>query len=170
MEQLSSKAVDFSKPFMANGKKYAMSETVAIERWAEYEKLQPRLTYGIDFDSMSKALFKAYGAINEKRFADAAVIVHNLMSGIKDVKDEARIHPALLMCALIVNYEGEDTRVFNKEIQLEKIKDWQVEGLDILSFFALALKCINGFRETYLLYMAEQAETIIEKSQLVKKS
>jgi hypothetical protein len=164
-------ALDFTqKSFKANGKTYHISEKISIDRWAEYEKLMPRLTYGIDFESMNKSHAKAFAALNEKRFADAAVIIHNLMSGIKDANDDTRVHPALLMCALVINFEGEDVGLYDKNIQLQKIEDWKAEGLDILSFFAFALRSINGFRETYLLYIAAQAEKIIEKSELIKKS
>lgn len=162
------KPVDFNQSFMANGRLYNVSETISIDRWAEYEKLMPRLTYGINFEDMNKSHLKAYNFLNDKRFADAAVIIHNLMSGVKDANDDKRIHPALLMCSLIINYEGEDTTKFSKEAQLKKIEDWTAEGLDILSFFAFALRAINGFRETYIAYMAEAANEVIEKSQLKK--
>lgn len=162
------KVVDFSQPFTANGRIYRVDEKVCIDRWMEYEKLSPRITYGIDFDSIQKSLLKIYSALNEKRFADSAVITHNLMSGIKDANDETRVNPALLMAALVINFDGEDTTKFDKVIQLQKIEDWKAEGLDVLSFFAFALRCINGFRETYLLYIGEQAENLINKSSLMK--
>lgn len=162
------KSVDLKQQFSANGKNYRVTDKICIDRWTEYEKLEPRLTYGIDFESIQKSLNKLYSALNDKKFADAAVLTHNLMNGIKDALDETRVHPALLMCSLVINYEGEDTTVFNKQIQLQKIEDWQKEGLDILSFFAFALKSINGFRETYLIYIQTQAEEILKKNPLKK--
>lgn len=155
------KSIEFKDRFFkANGKKYFVAEKISIARWAEYEKLMPRLTYGIDFEAMNKAHAKAYQAVNDKRFADAAVILHNLMNGIKDANDESRVHPGLLMAALLINGEGEDVGVYDLQTQLNKIEDWKAEGLDVLSFFAFALKSISGFRETYLLYINEQAEKI----------
>ena len=66
--------------FEANGHKYHVSKKISIPRWREYEKLEPRLTYGIDFNSMFKQIRLAYDALNSKegKVADAAVILHNL--------------------------------------------------------------------------------------------
>lgn len=162
------KKIDLTtKSFEANGHKYYITDQVSFSRWIEYEKLSPKLTYGVDFDSMYKAHSRAYAALNEKKFADAAVIMHNLMSGIKDANDDKRIHPALEICALIINREDEDMAVYERSFQLEKINDWQVEGFDILSFFALALRSINGFRETYLEYLKQEAQKMINDKALL---
>lgn len=157
------------KVFMANGRKYYMSEKISVRRFREYEKLVPLLTYGMGFNEIFSALKKAYAAANEKRFADVAVMLHNIMSGIKDADDEKRFHPALLVCALVINREGEDPGAYDESVQIEKIEDWQKEGLNMLDFFTLALTSINGFRETYLQYIAQQAKDLIEKSDLIQK-
>lgn len=165
------KTIDLTtKSFEANGHKYYISDKVSFARWTEYEKISPKLTYGVDFDSMYKSHGKAYAALNEKRFADAAVIMHNLMSGIKDANDDSRVHPALEICALIINREGEDMAEYNKAFQLEKINDWQTEGFDILSFFALALRSISGFRETYLEYLKQEAQKLIDGKSLLREA
>lgn len=155
--------------FIANGKKYYISEKISVRRFREYEKLVPLLTFGLDFNSVFAALKKGYAAANEKRFADVAVILHNIMSGIKDADDEKRFHPALLVCALVINREGEDPGKYDEALQTEKIQDWQEEGLNMLDFFTLALTSINGFKETYLLYIQKQAQELVEKSELMKK-
>lgn len=157
------KAVDFSvKEFIANGKKYFISDKICIARWKEYEKLSPRLTHGVGFDEMQKTLTKSFSLLNKSNPEPlaAGILLHNVLNGIKDINDDSRVHPSLLMCALIINREGEDVGIFDKQTQLDKIKDWETEGLDILSFFAFALRSINGFRETYLLYIQEQAEEL----------
>lgn len=158
------------KTFKANGNTYHISEKISVNRWREYEKLVPLLTYGVGFDETFKAINKAYSAVNDKRFADAAVILHNVMSGIKDADDDKRIHPALLMCALVINKEGEDTGIYDEPTQLAKIQDWEKEGLDMLTFFQLALNSIKGFRETYLLYIQREAQNLIAKSDLMAKA
>ena len=163
------KVVDFNKPFTANGNVYMKTDKICMERWEEYEKLSPRLTFGIGFEEIFKGLSKAFSLLNKQQFADASVIIHNLMSGIKDANDEKRIHPSLLMCALVINREGEDTGVFNKEVQLSKISDWQKEGLDIVPFFSLAQRSILGFKETYLEYISREAVRI-EKENPPEKS
>lgn len=125
--------------------------------------MQPRLTYGVEFDQMNKAHAKAFAALNDRKFADAAVIIHNLMTGIKDVTDDKRIHPGLLMAALVINREGEDVTDYDYQLQVEKIQDWEKEGLNILDFFRFALQSITGFRETYTLFIREQAEQIAKE-------
>jgi hypothetical protein len=146
------------KSFIANGHKYHVSKKISITRWKEYEKLEPRLTYGIGFDDLFKNIKKAYEALNSKegKIADAAVILHNIMSGIKSIEDEKREHPSLLMCALVINREGEDTGKFDADLQLEKIEDWRKEGYDALPFFTFALCSIQGFRETYVEHITKE--------------
>lgn len=146
--------------FTANGKKFVISDKLSIRRWKEYEKLGPRLTYGVDFESMNKQHTKAWEALNKQKFADASVIIHNLMNGIKDVNDDKRVHPCLLMCALLINYEGENAAEYDEKLQHEKIKDWEAEGLSIADFFHFALNAIQGFRETYISYIQKQAEKV----------
>lgn len=156
--------------FVANGHNYYISEKISVRRFREFEKLVPQLTFGVGFNEMYAALGKAYKALNDKRNADAAVIVHNIMSGIKDADDESRFHPALHTCALVINREGEDTGKYDKALQEEKIRDWEEEGLNMLDFFTLALTSINGFRETYLLHIQKQAQELVEKTDLMKKT
>lgn len=155
--------------FTANGQEYFISEKISVRRFREYEKLVPQLTFGIGFNEMYAALGKSYKALNEKRFADAAIITHNIMSGIKDADDEKRFHPALHMCALVINRKGEDTGKYDKALMEQKISDWEEEGLNMLDFFTLALTSINGFKETYILHIQKQAQELVEKSDLMKK-
>lgn len=163
------KSIDLKeRAFMANGNKYYIAEKISIDRWKEYEKLVPRLTYGVGFNEMQAALVKAYNALNKQQFADASVIIHNIMNGIKDADNPERVPPGLMMCALVMNKEGEDVGKFDENIMLDKILDWRLEGLDILSFFGWALNCITGFRDTYLLYTQAQANNLVEKSDLMK--
>lgn len=154
------KTIDLFKvgSFEANGHKYTISKKISVKRWEQYEKLEPRLTYGVSFAEMFKQLKLAYEALNTKagNIADAAVILHNLMNGIKSIEDENREHPALLMCALVINREGEDSGDFDEALNLEKIADWRKEGFDILPFFTFALFSIQGFKETYVQYIAKE--------------
>ena len=153
--------------FKANGNTYYITDKISQRRWKEYEKLSPKLTYGIGFEEMFRTLGQAYEALNKMRFTDASVLIHNLMAGVKNVNEEKRIHPSLLMCALVINKEGEDTGIYDEQIQLDKTNDWQTEGYDVIPFFAFALKSINGFREAYLVSIQAQAKKA--EKQLNKK-
>ena len=154
---------------MANGRKYRVSEMISVDRFKQYEKLEPKLTYGVTFEEMFKNIKKAYQAVNEQRFADSAVILHNIMAGIQDVENEQRVHPALIMCALVINFEGEDSTIYDEAVILGKIDDWQKEGLNMLDFFMLALSSIKGFRETYLQYIQSQAKNLAKELEKEEK-
>lgn len=149
-----------TKSFMANGKKYIVSETISIARFKQYEKLVPRLTFGLDFNQLFANLKTAFEALNKQQFANSAIILHNLMNGISKVEDDNRVNPALLMASLMINREDEDVSVYNENIALDKINDWQVEGLDMMGFFQFSLSCINGFKETLTKYTQEQANIL----------
>ena len=150
--------------FMANGKKYIVSNSISVERFKEYEKLEPKLTFGIGFDDLIKNVKKAYEYVNQQKFADSAVVLHNIMAGIKDIENPTRIHPALAMCTLVINVEGEESARYTTAMVEQKVDDWMAEGLDMLDFFLLALRSIKGFRATYLEYTQEQASQVLNES------
>ena len=56
--------------FIANGKKYIISNSISVERYKEYEKLEPKLTYGVGFEELFRNVKKAYEAVNQQKFAD----------------------------------------------------------------------------------------------------
>lgn len=153
------KEIDFkSKEFMANGHKYIISDKITIRRFAEYQKLMPRLTYGLGFDEIFKNLKTAYANLNKQNFADAAIIIHNVMNGISNVEESSRIHPALKMAALFINRENEDIKDYNEELIKEKIEDWAKEGFNMSDFFTMSLNSISGFREAYQEYIQKNKE------------
>lgn len=160
------KSIDFSKKeFMANGKKYIISDKISINRYAQYQKILPQLTYGLSFDEIFKALRAAYDNLNKQKFADSSVIIHNLMNGISKVEETSRIHPALKIASMFINTESEDVKIYDEEIANKKIEDWMQEGYSMSDFFNLALSSIQGFREQYLEF-TEANKTINESANL----
>ena len=153
MTQVKTLAKD-QKEFTANGVKYLISDKLTPERWKEYEKLVPRLTFGLSFQDVYNQLHKAYGYLNKPNPepVNAGVVIHNIMNGIRGIEDEKRIHPAMMMAALVILRENEDPRTYDQALMLEKVADWQKEGYDMMSFFALSLSSIQGFRETLIEY------------------
>lgn len=151
------------KEFVANGKKYFVNNKLSIARYEEYEKLQPRLAYDIDFENMFRQHKQQYQFLNDRKFADAAVSLHNLMSGIRDLLDSKREHPALLMCALAIVGEKEDPGVYDENVQKEKIEDWRKEGYAMEGFFLFAAGTMKGLPKAYNEFIMEQ---VIEKGNL----
>lgn len=136
--------------FDANGHKYYVAKSIAPIRYKEYEKLLPSISFGLTFQSIYSNLSKLYAHLNAQHFADASVVCHNLMSGIRNIDDENRVHPSMLMCALFINREGEDETKYDEAFMLEKINDWMAEGYDYGSFFHFAISGINGFRDALI--------------------
>lgn len=147
MEQ--AKRLNFDeKTFMANGHKYYFSSTMSIDRFVEFERLQAHVGFGKDFKHIYDKLKEAYDHMNKNRLADGAVIVHNLINGIAENLDK-REHPILQLCALFINREDEDKKVFDPDLTAQKIDDWKTEGYAINDFFQLAFNFVEGFMDAY---------------------
>ena len=151
-----------TKEFNANGNKYIVLDKISTIRYKEYEKLLPKLTFGLTFQEIFNSLNKAFTYLNKPQPepANAAIIIHNTMNGIKSIDDSNRIHPALMMAALVIVRENEDVKVYDEKLMIDKISDWQKEGIDMMSFFALSLSSIQGFRETLIKYTQENLSEI----------
>ena len=151
-EQNEVKHLDQTKSyFEANGKKYHITKNLCIERWRHFEDLQAMVGFGRTFEDLFTAFKDIWSALDEKggaKVASASIICHNAMTGIK-TKLEERHHPSLMLCALFINYEGENEKEFNEEVMKSKINDWQEEGYDINDFFRLAWNLVPSFIETY---------------------
>jgi hypothetical protein len=147
-----------TREFTANGKKYILKDRLSIARFKEYEKLVPHLTFGIGFDEMFAGLKKIYNHLNSStpKPLDAGIIAHNLMSGIAEINDKKRIHPALKMAALIIDREDEDPTKYDALLMADKISDWEKEGLDMMPFFELSLSTIQGFNERLIEFTQDQ--------------
>jgi len=137
--------------FEANGKKYHVTQNICIERWRHFEDLQALIGFGRSFEDLFTSFKQIWEALDEKggaRVATASIICHNAMTGIK-TKLEERHHPALMICALFCNFEGEDEKIYDEEIMKTKLEDWQKEGYDVNDFFQLAWNLVPSFIETY---------------------
>ena len=140
------------KRFEANGKTYIVSEKISINRYIEYQKTMPLLTFGTNFEEMFKQLKNAYNHLNKQNFADSAVIIHNMLTNVAKVEESSRIHPALKMAAMFINTKDEDVSVYDEELTKQKIEDWSKEGYSISDFFTLSLNSISGFRDAFQEY------------------
>ncbi len=141
------KVPDFTKEFPANGKIYKAEELISFSRWNEYELIQVQLNNGMSLRDCFETYKTLWSAANDSRFGDVCVIVHNLMSSIKDL--EKRIPFALQMAALFINEKDEDRGVITKEMIKTKIEDWDIEGYAINPFFNYAITFIPGFIPAY---------------------
>lgn len=134
--------------FNANGKEYIIRQSLTIERFEEFEKLQIQVGYGVDFRGMFGNLRKAYDYLNASQPADAGVLLYNTMNGVKNEID-GRENEVLQLCALFICTENEDLTIFDENLMKAKIDDWKIEGIAMESFFTLAFNLVNGFIPVY---------------------
>ena len=134
--------------FEAGGVRYHMDKTLSVERWRHFEDLQPLLMMGRNAQDIFDQIKKTYGKYNEGKYADGAVLLHNLMLGIKDHL-ENRYDPALMIAALYFNTEDEDKKTFDEELMKRKIEIWQKEGYAMEDFFTVAFNLVPGFMKIY---------------------
>jgi hypothetical protein len=136
-----------TRDFTANGRKYIVENAISFQRWNEYQKLQVELGYSITFKELFEKLGEAYELLNSQKFADSAVCIRGIMKGISDI-DAKETPSALKLCALFINEENEDRRYINEDMINRKVDDWEKEGIDMNSFFQLALHILPGFLST----------------------
>lgn len=152
MEEL--KKLDFrEKSFTANGVEYFIASQLSADRFYKMQSIEFDLRYGINHAKMYQEMHILYAAINEQRFADAAVMVYNWMQAIQEF--DGRKQPILEYCALFLVKKDEDLREWSQELVDEKVEDWTKEGIDFNSFFVLALNIGTNLKQDYLQVMQD---------------
>jgi len=129
-----------------SGETYYFEKDLSTERFKEYEKLQAEVGFGVDFSTMYDRLKQLYELLNKQKFADAAVLTNNMVTGISSNLNK-RINPALQMATLMINTKDEDRGVWTYEMAEEKIADWS--EYEVQGFFSFAVSLVNGLSEAY---------------------
>lgn len=146
------KELDFKdKSFTANGKTYFIEQSVSYHRWIEWRKLQPQLAFDSDFGTIFANVKRAYDLMNQRdqKPLDAGNVLYNILHGIKDAMDDKHIPLVMRLCALFMNTQDEDRRVFSEELMQIKFDDWVAEGISMQSFFLFAISSIPNFLPNY---------------------
>lgn len=161
------KTIDIkTKSFTANGVEYFIEMGgISMARFIEYEKLQVELGYGVTFIQLYEAIKESYELTNKQRFADLAVKLYNILQGIKTF--EQRRVPAFELCALFINAKDEKREIITADMIAKKLADWEVEGLDAVPFFQLAVSSLQNFSTAY--NVAIQIASELEKLGKKKK-
>jgi hypothetical protein len=143
------KSINFELGFFeADGRKFYLTETLTIERFIEYEKLQNSMGFNLTFKQIFDSLNDVYRLINANKILDGGIKLYNLMNGIAERVD-GKIHPALEICALFVVEEDEDISKYDGALAKSKIEAWKKEGYAMQDFFTLAVNLVEGFTESY---------------------
>jgi hypothetical protein len=136
------------KQFECGGRKFYVRDSLSFNRYKELQKLNLEFGYSANFAETFKQIRIAWDNLNNLKLAEAAVVLHNVMYGVVslDEKDD----PALRMCALFIDEEGEDPTVYDEGKMREKIACWGSE-LDVSPFFQLAANLCPGWIPAYKL-------------------
>lgn len=141
------KVVDFTKKhFECQGRKFYLKDTLSFNRYRELQKIILEFGYSATFVDIFKNVKTAWDFMNQLKFGDAAVTLHNIMSGIKTLEDKD--DPALRMCALFIDEEGEDSTVYDEGKMREKIDCWAKECA-VTPFFQLAANLVPSWINAY---------------------
>lgn len=141
------KIIDFSqKHFECQGRKFYVKDSLSFNRYRELQKLNLEFGYSATFHDIFKNLRTAWDYLNSTKLGDAAVVMHNIMYGV--VSLEEKDDPALRLCALFIDEEGEDATVYDEGNMREKIECWGKECA-VLPFFQLASNLVPGWMPAY---------------------
>lgn len=149
MSATSLKKLDLNqRAFEANGNKYTILESIPLSRYKQFQKLSVKLAYGMSIQEIIKNCVKGFQLLNQPKPEPVAagIILHNIANGARDIEDEGRHDPALMICALIIVREGEDIGVYDEQLCIDKVNDWAKEGYEPNGFFHLALVSSGVFK------------------------
>jgi hypothetical protein len=141
--------IDFkTRTFKANGHDYYISDVIPVGRDVRYTNLVPKLSFGHDFSGIMGFVKKIYGYATSgndplNALFKVATDCYNMMESIRRLKeDEWPVYYE--MAAIFCNRVDEDVKQLTDQMVLEKIDDWNKEGIPREDFFALAISSING--------------------------
>ena len=141
------KKLDLTKKyFTCQGRKFYLKESLSFNRYRELQKIVLEFGYSATFVDIFKNLRVAWDHLNSQKNAEAAVVLHNIMYGIQSL--EEKHDPALRLCALFINEEGEDETVYDEGKMSEKIDCWGKEYA-VTPFFQLAASLVPNWINAY---------------------
>jgi len=141
------KNVDLSKKyFECQGRKFYLRDSLSFNRYRELQKLVLEFGYSATFVDIFKNLRIAWDHLNSQKLGEAAIILHNVMYGVRTLEDKD--DAALRMCALFISEEGEDETVYDEGKMREKIDCWSKEYA-VTPFFQLAATLVPSWINAY---------------------
>jgi len=141
------RTVDFSKKhFECEGRKFYVKDSLSFIRYRELQKINLEFGYSATFLDTFKKIREAWDLLNQVKLGEAAVVLHNVMYGV--VALEEKDDPALRLCALFIDEEGEDPTIYDEGKMKDKIECWGRE-LDVTPFFQLAANLCQGWINAY---------------------
>lgn len=140
--------IDFETGKLVTAKRvYTVHHFLSVGRYCEFQIFEKELAYGSTFKTTFDKIKKALAQMNALKFVDACITLTDLVRGM--IKVEEREPTVMKICALFVNYEGENLAKYDKDNEADKIADWKEAGVDMRDFFTVALNTVPGFLEIY---------------------
>lgn len=138
--------IDFTqRHFECQGRKFILKESLSFVRYRELQKLNLEFGFSATFYDIFKNIETAWNLLNSVKLAEAAVVLHNIMHGVVSLDEKE--DPALRLCALFIDEEGEDPTKYDEAKMKEKIDYWK--ELDVSPFFQLAADLIPKWLQSY---------------------
>lgn len=134
-----------TKSFETPGGTYYVNEDITVGRYQHYQKMEIQLGFSLRFSGIVEGLLTSFNALNERRDADAAVAIKQLLEGVTLIQEKKPI--AMYVATLFVNKSGENLSEWSEALANEKIKDWT--NINTGFFLGLALALVRGFPEKY---------------------
>jgi len=135
-----------STSFECQGKKYFVHKTLSFNRFEKLKEFSLEFGYSTDIKSFMLGLRKAWDYINDSKFAETAVQLHNLMTSVVNIEQKNDV--SLRIAALFINEESEDTTIYDENLIKEKISLWGKE-FDVNFFFLFAISVVPSFLPVY---------------------
>jgi hypothetical protein len=142
MESLRVINFETDKHFECAGRKFYLRESLSFVRYRELQKINLEFGYSATFHDLFKRIREAWELLNAVKLGEAAVVLHNVMYGVVNL--DQKEDPALRLCALFIDEEGEDPTVYNEAKMSDKIECWGKE-LAVDPFFHLAANLVSGW-------------------------
>lgn len=155
--------IDFSKKhFECGGRKFFIKDSLSFMRYRELQKINLEFGYSATFHDIFKNLRTAWDLLNSTKLGEAAVVLHNIMYGVVALEDKH--DPAVRLCALFIDEDGEDPTVFDEGKMSEKIECWSKE-LDVSPFFQLAASLVPRWIDAYRIVIPDGSEEEAAKNE-----
>lgn len=147
--------------FEAGGNKYQVEDSITVGRYKHYQLLEVQLGFTVSMSDLVDMMKSAYGALNDRRDADAAVLLKQMLEGVTFIVEKKPI--ALYVATLFINRPDEDRSFWSQDLAEQKINDWK--DIDPNFFLGLALGQVRRFPEKY----REIAEMLQRVSEVKEK-
>jgi len=150
-----------TRVFDTPGGKYYVTDQITVGRYQHYQKMEIQLGFTLRFSMIVDGLLSAFNALNDRRDADAAVSIKQLLEGVTLLQEKKPI--AMYVATLFINKADENLTEWSEALAESKMNDWI--GINSAFFLAAALSLVRNFPQKY----SEIANLMANVSQVREK-